>query len=114
MVASGKFVPDRGDVVWIQMNPQAGHERAGRGPALVLSPKSYNRKTGLAILCPVTYQIKGYPFEVALPDDLEVKGAVLSDQIKNLDWPARKAKLICRLPREITDDVLQKLSVLLG
>ena len=106
-------IPKCGDVVWITLNPQAGHEQAGRRPALVLSPESYNRKTGLAIFCPVTSQVKGYPFEVLLPEGMSVGGAILSDQVKSLDWRARKAELICHLPDEITSEVLQKLNALL-
>ncbi len=81
-------------MIWITLNPQAGHEQAGRRPALVLSPETYNGKTGLAILCPVTNQIKGYPFEVLIPAGLPVAGAILSDQVKTLDWRARNAELI--------------------
>jgi len=108
------YVPDRGDVVWITMIPQAGHEQAGRRPAVVLSPASYNEKVGLAILCPVTSQVKGYPFEVVIPTSLGVKGVVLADQVKSLDWRVRKAKLICRLPARAVNEVLQKLGVLLS
>jgi mRNA interferase MazF len=113
MVSSQKYVPKCGDVVWITLNPQAGHEQAGRRPAVVLSPKSYNSKTGLAIFCPVTSQVKGYPFEVLLPQGIPVSGAILSDQVKSLDWRARNAELLCSLPDEITSEVLQKLNTLL-
>ena len=78
------YIPDSGDIVWITFNPQAGHEQAGRRPALVLSPAAYNGKVGLAILCPITSQVKGYPFEVLIPDGLEISGAILSDQVKAL------------------------------
>jgi len=98
--------------VWITLTPQAGHEQAGRRPAVVLSSKSYNGKTGLAILCPITSQIKNYPFEVLLPAGLPVAGAILSDQVKNLDWCARNAELICTLPTETISEVLQKLVTL--
>jgi mRNA interferase MazF len=107
------YSPDRGDVVWITLDPQAGHEQAGRRPALVLSPVAYNRKVGLAVLCPITSQIKGYPFEVLIPHGLRVSGAVLADQVKNLDWKARQAKLICKLPASVTNDASQKLNTLL-
>jgi mRNA interferase MazF len=113
MVSSQIYIPKCGDVVWITLNPQAGHEQAGRRPALVLSPRSYNSKTGLAIFCPVTSQVKGYPFEVLLPEGLPVVGAVLSDQVKSLDWRARTIELICTLPNETTSEVLQKLNALL-
>ena len=107
-------VPDRGDIVRVSMNPQAGHEQAGRRPAIVLSPASYNGKVGLAILCPITNQIKGYPFEVALPSDLPVTGVILSDQAKSLDWRARRAQFICKVPPENVLEVLQKLATLLA
>jgi mRNA interferase MazF len=92
------FVPERGDVVWISLSPQAGHEQAGRRPALVLSPSAYNAKVGLALVCPITGQVKGYPFEVLVPTGLPVKGAVLADQVKSVDWIARRADMIGRLP----------------
>ena len=100
--------------MWITLNPQAGREQAGRRPAVVLSPKNYNGKTGLAILCPITSQIKGYPFEVLIPPGLPVAGAILSDQVKSLDWRARNAELICSLSDETISEVLQKLSALLS
>lgn len=114
MVSTGGYVPRRGDAVWITLNLQAGHERTGRRPALVLSPRSYNGKTGLAILCPVTSQIKGYPFEVLIPEGLPVTGAILSDRVKSLDWRARNTELICALPGETVSEVLQKLGTLLN
>ena len=114
MVETKKYVPERGDIVWITLNPQAGHEQAGRRPALVLSPKIYNIKSKLAILCPITNQVKGYPFEVPIPDNLPVKGVVLADQVKSLDWKIREATLICKLPEETVSDVLQKLETLLS
>ena len=77
------YVPDRGDAVWLDFDPQAGHEQAGRRPAIVLSPAGYNRKVGLAIFCPVTTRIKGYPFEVVIPEGLKISGAILADQVKN-------------------------------
>jgi mRNA interferase MazF len=108
------YIPNCGDVVWITFNPQAGHEQAGRRPALVLSPAAYNGKVGLAMLCPVTSQVKGYPFEVLIPDGLKIGGVVLSDQVKNLDWKARQAELVCKLPSATVDEVLQKLTTLLS
>jgi len=107
------YIPDSGDIVWIMFNPQAGHEQAGHRPALVLSPKTYNDKVGLAILCPITSQIKGYPFEVLIPEGLEVKGAILSDQVKSLDWKARKAEFVCKLPPEKYNEAVKKLSTLI-
>ena len=107
------YTPDRGDMVWIAFNPQAGHEQAGRRPALVLSPVAYNSRVGLALLCPITTRIKGYPFEVLLPEGLKINGAVLSDQVKSLDWKIRQAEFISRLPTATLDEVLHKLNTLL-
>jgi len=107
-----EYIPDRGDIVWITLNPQAGHEQSGRRPALVLSPKAYNAKVGLAILCPITSQVKGYPFEALIPDGMPIAGVVLSDQVKSLDWRARGAEWICTLPVEVTQEVLDKLETL--
>ncbi|MCZ6679730.1 MAG: endoribonuclease MazF [Candidatus Poribacteria bacterium] len=114
MVTSGEYVPQRGDAVWINFNPQAGHEQAGRCPAAVLSPGAYNGKVSLAILCPITNQVKGYPFEVAIPAGLAVTGVILADQVKSMDWQARDAELICPLPAETVDAVLQKVGTLLS
>lgn len=108
------YNPKRGDIIWLTFNPQAGHEQAGRRPALVLSPESYNAKVGLAILCPITTKVKGYPFEVVIPEGLEAKGAILSDQVKSLDWRVRGAEFFCKPPRSTFDEVLQKLNTLLG
>jgi mRNA interferase MazF len=107
------YIPDSGDIVWIMFNPQTGQEQAGHRPALVLSPKAYNGKVGLAILCPITSQVKGYPFEVLIPEGLEVKGAILSDQVKSLDWKARKAEIACKLPPEKFNEVVKKLNTLI-
>jgi mRNA interferase MazF len=107
------YVPDRGDVVWISLNPQAGHEQAGRRPAVVLSPAAYNGKVGLALLCPVTNQVKGYPFEVSIPAGLPVSGVALADQIKSPDWRARNAVLIARLLAAVVQDMLMKSRALL-
>lgn len=108
-----KYIPERGDVVWLNLDPQAGREQAGHRPALVLSPSAYNGKVGLAICSPITNQIKGYPFEVLIPEGQKVSGAVLSDHLKSLDWKARRARFLCRMPGVITEDVLKKLNTLL-
>ena len=108
-----KYIPEQGDVVWINMNPQAGHEQAGRRPAIVLSPGSYNSKVGLAILCPVTDQIKGYPFEVIIPSGLKVTGAVLSDQVKSLDWKIRNTEFYDKVPETVILEIFNKLKTLL-
>jgi mRNA interferase MazF len=107
------YVPERGDVVWLNFNPQAGHEQAGKRPAFVLSPATYNRRVGLALFCPVTNKIKGYPFEVNVPVGLAVTGTILSDQIKSLDWQTRNADFICKMPDEVTEQVLAKAATLL-
>jgi mRNA interferase MazF len=109
-----RYVPNRGDAVWISFDPRVGHEQAGRRPAVVLSPEAYNGKVGLAILCPITNQVKGYPFEVVIPPDCQVGGVVLADQAKSLDWRVRKAEFICALPKEIILEVLDKLGTLLS
>jgi len=106
------YVPARGDLIWLQFNPQAGHEQAGLRPAVVISPSSYNRRVGLALCCPVTSQVKGYPFEVLLPRGLGVEGAILSDQIKSLDWRMRKARRIGNLPAEVLQETVGKILAL--
>lgn len=109
---AGSYVPGRGDLVWLQFNPKAGHEQAGHRPALVVSPSSYNRRVGLALCCPITSQVKGYPFEVVLPRGLGVEGAILSDQMKSLDWRVRKAKRIGRVPRDVLKETVGKILAL--
>jgi len=105
---------ERGDAIWIKLDPQAGHEQAGRRPAVVLSPKAYNGKVGLSILCPITNQIKGYPFEVKIPPGLPIEGVILADQVKNLDWAIRDAELIYHLSRSTIAKVLEKINILLS
>lgn len=107
------FVPRRGDVVWLDFYPQTGHEQGGRRPEVVLSPQAYNGKVGLALFCPITTRVKGYPFEVAVPADCGVTGVVLADHVKNLDWRARRAEFICRLPAPVIADILARLSAIL-
>lgn len=114
MVNNKSFIPKRGNIVWIDFDPQSGHEQAGRRPALVVSPAAYNEKVGLALLCPITSQVKGYPFEVAIPKGLGVSGVILADQIKNLDWQSREAEFGCDVPHKIVSLVLEKLSTLLS
>ncbi|MCI0548797.1 MAG: endoribonuclease MazF [Candidatus Rokubacteria bacterium] len=109
-----RHVPRRGDIVWLSFTPQAGHEQAGRRPALVLSPAAYNRKVGLALLCPITSRVKGYPFEVPVPQGLAVTGVVLADQVKSLDWRARRAEFVDRLPDVDVSKVLDLVMALLG
>jgi len=111
---ASNFIPHRGDVVWIDMQPQVGHEQSGRRPAIVLSPKSYNGKVGLALLCPITTQIKGYPFEVIIPSGLKVAGVVLSDQVKSLDWKIRDAEFCDKVPEAVVLEIIKKLETLLS
>ena len=106
------YVPERGEVVWLDGSRVAGHEQAGRRPWLVVSPASYNARVGLALLCPLTGRVKGYPFEVAVPDGLPVRGVVLSDQVKSVDWRARGAEFACALPAEVTGAALARLGTL--
>ena len=107
-----QYVPERGDIVWLHFTPQAGHGQAGHRPALVISPRPYNRRVGLALFCPVTSQVKGYPFEVALPPGLKAQGAILSDQVKSLDWRVRKAKRVCTVPGEVLEETIAKIIAL--
>lgn len=107
------YIPERGDLVWLSFNPQAGHEQAGHRPALVLSPAAYNDKVGLALLCPITSQVKGYPFEVPLPAGLPLNGVILADQVRSLDWRSRQAEFVATLPAPVVARVLDKLQALL-
>jgi len=107
------YVPDRGDIVWLQFNPQAGHEQAGHRPALVLSPASYNRRSGLMLCCPMTSQKKGYPFEVVIAVDTDRESVVLADQVKSLDWKVRKAVKKGTASIDVIAETLSKLQTLL-
>ncbi len=107
------YIPKRGDAIWLDFNPQVGREQAGRRPAFVVSPASYNGKVGLALVCPVTSRVKGYPFEVEIPAGVGVEGVVLSDQLKSLDWRKRQAGFICALPETTVQEVLKKIEALL-
>jgi mRNA interferase MazF len=111
-VVTRGFVPDTGDIVWLEFDPQAGHEQAGHRPALVISPASYNGKTGLMVCCPMTTKIKGHPFEV-LVDGQDVPSAVLSDQVKSLDWKTRKAKKKGTVTTSVMAHVRAKIKALL-
>jgi len=108
------FVPDVGDFVWLTFDPQAGREQAGRRPALVLSPKVYNVRSGLLLACPITNQAKGYPFEVAVPLGASVTGVILVDHLKSVDWKARHAERLGRCTDESMEEVRAKLAPLLG
>lgn len=107
-----RYVPDAGDIVWLEFDPQAGHEQAGRRPALVLSPAKYNQARGMMIACPMTSRVKGYPFEVIIAD--EPPSAVLADQIKSLDWRARRPTFKGKAPEAAVAEVQAKLKALLG
>jgi mRNA interferase MazF len=112
VTAPRRFVPERGDILKMSFDPQSGHEQAGWRPALVVSPALYNRASSLTLLCPITSRAKGYPFEVALPPGLAVSGVVLADQIRSLDWRARKATLVARAPTSVVREVLAHLEPL--
>ncbi len=109
----GEYVPDRGDLVWLDFTPQSEHEQRGRNPALCLTPRKYNKKTSLAIFVPITSKVKGYPFEVSV-NTHSIHGVILSDQVRNLDWRARNTEFIEKCPEEVLEEVLEKLSLLLG
>ena len=108
------YVPDAGDLVWLTFDPQAGREQRGRRPALILSPRVYNAKTRLAIACPITSQVKGYPFEVPLPPTGAIVGVVLADHVKNLDWQARHVVFEAKAPADVLTDVRERLRAVLG
>jgi mRNA interferase MazF len=108
-----EYIPSRGDIVWLTFNPQAGHEQAGRRPAIVVSPRLYNEKSSLALFCPITSKRKGYPFEVQLPKTCPIQGIVLSDQLKSLDWKVRNAELVSGTPPEIMQELFEKLKTLI-
>ena len=107
------YEPECGDIIWIGLTPQSGHEQAGRRPAIVISPIKYNSKTGLLICCPITSQEKNYPFEVHIPKGFPVSGVILADQVKNLDWHVREAQFICKMPHSVIEQIIEKISLLL-
>jgi mRNA interferase MazF len=109
-----EYVPDAGDLIWLDFTPQAGREQASRRPAVVLSPRSYNEKTSLAVVCPITSHAKGYPFEVAVPLGSRIAGVILSDHLKNLDWRQRQAQKAGKIPRSLLDQVRARVAALLG
>jgi mRNA interferase MazF len=111
---SGSYIPDRGDIVWLNFNPQAGHEQRGKRPALILSPKIYNEKSSLCIVLPITSTIKGYPFEVPLSKNLPVEGVILSDQVKSLDFSVREVSFICKVSSSVIETVQKNVMALIG
>jgi len=113
MVKNNIYIPDSGDIIWINFNPTRGHEQAGARPAIVVSRKTYNAKVGLVVVCPITSQIKGYPFEVAI-DCKEVKGVVLVDQIRSVDWKERKISRISKASENMMLEIKGKLIAIIG
>ena len=113
-MSRGRYVPERGDLVWLTFDPQAGREQAGRRPALVLSPALYNRRANLMLACPITNQAKGYPFEVALPGGLAIGGVVLADHVKSADWTARRVEFATRAPAAVLAEVYGQASSAVG
>lgn len=108
------YIPNKGDIVWLNFTPQSGHEQKGRRPAITLSTYEYNSKTYLGLFCPITSKVKNYPFEISLEDTLEIQGVILSDQIKSLDWKVREAEFICKASSSILNNVLSKVNLLLN
>jgi mRNA interferase MazF len=107
-----KYIPERGDIVWLNFNPQSGHEQKGKRPAVVISPKEYNEKTGLGLFCPITSKVKDYPFEVKI-ENKKISGVVLSDQLKSLDWKIRDIEFIIKETNKTVDEIIDKIGVLL-
>jgi len=107
-----KYIPERGDIVWLNFNPGSGHEQKGKRPAIVISPKGYNEKVGLGLFCPITSKIKNYPFEVKMEND-KINGVVLADQIKSLDWKTREIEFMTKETSEKVNEIIDKIGVLL-
>jgi mRNA interferase MazF len=107
------YVPDRGDCIWLNFNPQTGKEQSGRRPALVLSPKAYNEKVGLCLVVPITSKKKGYPFEVDLGSTVSIQGVILTDQVRSLDWRVRQAQFIETISKQVLQAVLDKIHLIL-
>jgi mRNA interferase MazF len=108
------FVPERGDVVWLSFSPQLGREQAGRRPALVLSPRRYNERVGLALVCPITSRAKGYPFEVPLRSGATIAGVILADHLRSVDWRARAAEVAGQAPPDVVSEVIARVRPLIG
>ncbi|MFD1363142.1 type II toxin-antitoxin system PemK/MazF family toxin [Lentibacillus salinarum] len=107
-------VPERGDLVYINLDPQAGHEQSGKRPCIVLSPEKFNRLTKFTVICPITSKQKGYPFEVQLPDNLAVHGVILTDQVKSVDKTARNLKIVGKAPKETVQECLDYIATFLS
>ena len=108
-----KYIPERGDIIWLNFDPQSGHEQKGKRPAIVISPREYNEKTGLGLFCPMISKSKGYPFEVKI-ENKKISGVILSDQIKSLDWKTREIEFIFKEKSEKTEEVINKVNVLIN
>jgi mRNA interferase MazF len=108
------FLPERRHALWLSLNPTLGHEQGGRRPVIVLSPGFYNKRSGLLVACPITSRVKGYPFEVAIPEGLPVSGVILADQLRSLDWNARTIELIGTLPDDLVQEALARSRALLA
>jgi mRNA interferase MazF len=112
-MVNNNYIPDRGDIVWLNFNPQTGHEQKGKRPAIVISPKEYNEKVNLGLFCPITSQEKKYPFEVKIKN-AKINGVVLSDQIKSLDWTKRNIEYIIKATEEELNEVIEKINILVN
>jgi mRNA interferase MazF len=110
---SGDYCPDAGDLVWIDLNPTLGHEQSGHRPAIVITPRQYNVRSGLCIICPITSRARGYPFEVAIPDGHAISGIILVDQIRSVSWEQRYVKMTGVAPVKLLDEVRERLAALL-
>jgi mRNA interferase MazF len=113
VVTPDRYVPERGDVVWMDLSPRVGHEQSGYRPSLIVSPQKYNRRVELALICPITSQVKGFPFEVAIPEGNRVTGVVLADQMTSIDWRARRVRQMDHLPIEFVEEVMKQFVKLL-
>jgi mRNA interferase MazF len=110
---SGDYCPDAGELVWIDLNPTVGHEQSGHRPAIVLTPRQYNVRSGLCIICPITSRARGYPFEVAIPGGHAISGVILVDQVRSVSWEKRYVKIAGVVPAKLLDEVRERLAVLL-
>jgi mRNA interferase MazF len=113
-LVKARYFPKRGDLVWLNFTPQSGHEQAGRRPALIISDDGYNRVVGMALACPITSQMKGYAFEVPLPHGSKVKGVVLADQVRSIDWRARQVEFIAKSSDDVLSQTLARLNALIN
>jgi mRNA interferase MazF len=110
---SGDYCPDAGELIWIDLNPTLGHEQSGHRPAIVLTPRQYNERSGLCIICPITSRARGYPFEVAIPPEHAISGLILVDQVRSVSWEKRYVKVAGAAPAKLLDEVRERLAALL-